>query len=156
MSLTETIKDLPPTLTSALIGALVSYIGALIHNSFHLRTKIDETLLDTRTKLYKPLWLQTQLLPKWPKAQNLTSEQLTKFSESLRNWYFAEGGIYLSQPARKAYGKLQEELTNAVQSPGSTPHVTDSHYDAIQKRCSRLRSQLTKDLMSRTRIFRPY
>lgn len=85
------MEDPLTVIISAIIGAVVSYIGAVIQNFLDMRTTIDKSLRDDRIKVYKVLWKKTELLPKWPKATDVTYEKLAKLSEELRDWYFSEG-----------------------------------------------------------------
>lgn len=136
----------------AIVGALVSYIGALTKNALDARVKIDESLRSTRLELYKVLWQETGLLPRWPRAAGVTYEQLSEMSKRFRDWYFNVGGIYLSMQARRAYGKLQETIALVVVA-AKTDTLSDTDYDAVQKKCSDFRTELTRDLQSRRRAF---
>jgi hypothetical protein len=74
---------------------------------------------------------------------------MLKFSNSLRDWYFTDGGgMFLSRTAHCAYTELQETLT-ALLSRQLTGIVSDEHYDDIRKLCSALRSKLTQHIGSR-------
>ena len=86
---------------SALIGAIVSYIGTVLQNALKVQSKIDENLRNTRIEVYRILWEHTKLLPKWPKSNQVTYEKLFQLSNSLQEWYFDKGGMYLSTEARK-------------------------------------------------------
>jgi hypothetical protein len=131
-----------------------------------LPTDREARLQVIREREYLKLWRMTQVLPKWPKASDVTCERLLQFSKDLQNWYFAGGGMYLSRQAQGTYKALQEVLAGRVR-----PHiergrlartterdrtraarpVTDADYEAIRAKCSSLRTQLTKDLESRRR-----
>lgn len=49
---------------SSLIGTIVSYVGALIKNILETKTKINESVLEKRTDIYKDLWKRTKAIPK--------------------------------------------------------------------------------------------
>lgn len=144
---------------SAIGGAILTAIVFMVKNAVSQRTKIDETVLIERRELYKKLWEKTKLLPKWPKATNVTYEKLHTLSEELRDWYFNEGGIYLSAEARQAYEHVQSSLCQAVEANQNkeaatiAATITDSEYKQIRSFCSALRSELTQDLQSRKRAF---
>jgi hypothetical protein len=138
---------------AALIGAIVAFVGAMIHNAQQLRAKVDENLRDTRTKLYKPLWTLTQLVPRWSKPHTLTCAQMAQFSQTLNAWYYSDGGIYMSLPARRAYSHLQHALEPFVDMQGAGAKTLENkEYNFIAKRCGRLRWELSKDIISRSRI----
>jgi hypothetical protein len=138
--------------TAAIVGGLVSIVVSFAASAFTYRTKVDEGLREKRLTLYKDLWQKTGLLPKWPRRTDLTYEQLHEFSEHLRKWYFDEGGIFLSEKSRDIYGKLQDTI-GAVLSPAPKGLVSQRHekdeYEIVRGKCSDLRSQLARDLLSR-------
>lgn len=140
---------------SAFIGAIVGVIVFAINNATSLRTKIDESLREQRLSVYQDLWGKTKLLPKWPKASDVTYGKLNGLSEELRDWYFGKGGIYLTKESRDAYGEVQKnlcEIVNAHPNEADT-NISDSEYDKIVESCSLLRTKLTDDLQSRKRAF---
>lgn len=120
---------------------------------------IDLDLRKARIAAYQPLWDLTSTLPSWPRDDKLTYSKLKTFSTNMRDWYFGTGGIYLSEPSMKAYRELQdkiwsvlgplkpEEYASLVQ--GAEARDPESHYDSIRLNCSKLRSNLTSDILSR-------
>ncbi|MGH8646275.1 MAG: hypothetical protein ACREX4_18170 [Gammaproteobacteria bacterium] len=145
------MADIETVVISSLVGAAVSYIGAVAKSALDFRTKVDESLIKTRTDVYKVLWKMTALLPKWPRAEDVTYEQIENLSKQFREWYFEEGGIYLSRKAQKAYATLQDTISDVLKasSPGK---VTPKDYDAIRDKCSSLRTEMTEDLLSRRSV----
>jgi hypothetical protein len=132
--------------------------GRSIQNMLSARPKIDESLRDARLPAYKVLWQKTKLLPKWPRSSQVTYEKLAELSGELRDWFFDEGGIYMSWPTTRAYNALQETLTTVVEkhTSGSVlDPVSIEDYDLVREKCSKLRIELTNDLMSRRRAFQP-
>jgi hypothetical protein len=142
------VRNIGPLVTPAVVGAVVSFVVAILSNALSYRAKVDEGLRDTRLALYRVLWKKTELLPKWPRRTDVTYEKLCDLSEELRNWYFGDGGIFLSRAARKSYGKLQDTI-GGILTQQSKGEITDPDYDKVRLRCSDLRSQLTDDLLSR-------
>ena len=86
------------------------------NKALDFRTKVDESLIKTRTEVYKVLWKMTGLLPKWPRAEDVTYEQIKNLSKQFRQWYFEEGGIYLSGRAQKAYASLQDTISDRLKA----------------------------------------
>lgn len=140
---------------SAFIGAIVGVIVFAINNATSLRTKIDESLREKRLLVYQDLWEKTKLLPKWPKASDVTYRKLNGLSGELRDWYFGKGGIYLTKESRDAYGEVQKNLCEIVNahSNKADANISDLEYDKIVESCSLLRTKLTDDLQSRKRAF---
>ena len=134
---------------SAVVGAAFSYVGAIINNILTSRAKVDEGLREKRIGVYHGLWKMTELMPQWPRRTDVTYEMLQAFSQQLCDWYFNQGGMFLSEKARKAYGQLQGTL-DAVIQPGPKGLIQDPpHYEQVRAQCSNLRIELTRDLLSR-------
>ncbi len=136
----------------AAITTLGAFIGALISHFLIQRRSVDLAVHRSRGEVYKAVWEKTGLLPKWPRRTDVKYSDLRRFSEELRNWYFLVGGLYLSDSARAAYGNLQEAL-NDPRRPQGTDTDSDSDYTLLQISCSKLRTELTHDLLSRKRMF---
>jgi hypothetical protein len=145
------MESLLTVVVSSLVGGLVAYVGAVVKNTLDMRAKVDESLRDKRVAVYQKLWQTTEILPKWPRRTDVTYEGLTQFSQGLRDWYFREGGMYLSRQARKAYGELQDTIVELGTS--KTGPITDPVYDEVRDKCSQLRTELTDDILSRRRLF---
>lgn len=144
-------------LISTAAGAIAGFLAALVKGYFDSRAKVDDQLHAARTALYRELWRQSAVLPKWPRAQGVTCERLALLSEWLRDWYFGvgtdaadrvPGGLYLSRAARRRYGKVQATL-KAVSGHAADEVLSDTDYLTVQRVLSRLRNQMTGDLLSR-------
>jgi hypothetical protein len=140
------------SLGMAIVTTLSAFVGALISHFLTQRRGLDLAIYKHRGEAYKLLWEKTSLLPKWPRRADVTYGQIHTLSEELRDWYFHVGGVYLSDPARDAYGDLQEALNDPSRSARPAT-LTTPDYDLLRDRCSDLRTQLTRDLLSRKRMF---
>jgi hypothetical protein len=120
-----------------------------VHNqALQVSAEIDIDLRERRITHYTELWLETSILPKWPRANDVTYERLHTFSMSLRDWYFKGGGMFLSYSSSLAYRVLQDLLTSILDKhPAGL--ISEEHYDQIRDLCSKLRTELTNDLLSR-------
>jgi len=137
-----------------LIGSAAGFLGAVLKDVLASRMKTDTELRELRTPVYKELWKLTEQLPKWPRPE-LDYDDLRRFSEHLKTWYFEKGGIYLSKRSHKRYGAVQDALVDALahEPKGKVP---DRVYELIRVKCSALRTEMTEDLLSRregSRIF---
>jgi hypothetical protein len=141
-----------PSIAIAAITTLGAFIGALISHFLIQRRSVDLAVHRSRGEVYKVVWEKTGLLSKWPRRAGVKYSDLRTLSEELRNWYFLVGGLYLSDSARAAYGNLQEAL-NDPRRPQGADNVSDSDYELVQISCSKLRTELTHDLLSRKRMF---
>jgi len=151
------MTDVFTVIVSALIGAIVSYVGATLKNFIDARAKVDASLRETRIPVYKELWKKTELLPKWSRSEDITYERLDQFSSELRDWYFNQGGVFLSERARAAYGNLQDTIHFVLPKKEKIvlPKKEKKHnlsiedYEQVRQMCSKLRTELTNDLLSR-------
>jgi hypothetical protein len=134
-----------------LIGVVTGFLGALLKSWLDSRLLLDTETRKERWTVYKVLWDSMKAVPKWPRDRELTNEKLLVFSRTCRDWYFSTGGFYLSRPAQKAYGRMQDAITEVTAKKVITEPVEDDEYDLVQEACSALRTQLTKDLHSRQR-----
>ena len=113
-----------------------------------MASAIDTDLRGRRFTVYAELWKKTGTLPQWPRNPEVTYSDLGELTGHLRDWYFINGGIYLSATARSAYGEVQETIISILDKKQSGL-VSDSDYESIRKKCSSLRTELTRDLLSR-------
>lgn len=139
--------------SAVIIAGLAAWLGKVwadrIAQTQKLAQEIDIDLRTKRIGVYEELWKSTAILPKWPRATDVTYEQLLLFSESLRTWYFQKGGMYLSLSTHKsAYGPLQDALADVLRTRKSGP-VSDDDYEQIRICCSTLRTALAGDIESR-------
>lgn len=145
------MESLWSALIGGAVGAVVAAIGSFWQSWVGAKVKVDEALRERRDKDYKVLWKLTGILPKWPKAQ-VTYAELGERTEALRDWYFGGGGLYLSSEARAAYGQAQKALCTAVEGAAEPDRALEgAEYDRLQEALSALRTELTRDLLSRER-----
>jgi hypothetical protein len=141
-------------------GEITSAIETL-KSAIEFASTVDLDLRKARIAAYQPLWKLTDVLPSWPRNQNVTYGELDQFSTDMREWYFGQGGLYLSEPSMKAYRELQDKIWSVLEPlkkreedyksrvQGAEARDPESHYDSIRFNCSRLRSNLTIDILSR-------
>lgn len=119
---------------------------------------VDTELRTMRIKSYSELWQRTKVLPKWPRDPSVGYGSLTELSAGLRGWYFGAqdavpGGMLLTEDAMNAYKALQSQIAEVV-SVYDIAHDTDralapGDYETVRRCASTLRTELTKDLLSR-------
>jgi hypothetical protein len=136
-----------------IVAGLGAWLGKVwadrIAHAQKLAGEIDLDLRKRRIEVYTELWEATAVLPKWPRAQDVTYEAMLALSHTLRHWYFHRGGIYLSRTThRDAYAPLQDTLAEVLKTNSAGP-VSDEHYERIRTRCSALRTALANDIESR-------
>jgi hypothetical protein len=148
-------KDLSTIVISAMTGAITSGAILILKNFLSLRTKIDESVRKDRIEVYKEIWRMMDLLPRWPRRDDVTYGKLKELSECFRRWYFERGGILLSVQSRKAYGDIQQSLCDIFQENAQkiTEFILRPHYDVLRDLCHAFRDELTEDILSRKRAF---
>lgn len=110
---------------------------------------IDLDLRKRRIEVYKRVWKETGLLPKWPEAEGVSYEKLWRLSEWLRDWYFDEGGMYLSRTTHNnGFAPLQDAIAD-LRKQNHTGEITPEHYKLIRSKCSALRTAMALDIESR-------
>lgn len=136
----------------AILG-LAAWLGKVwsdrIAHSEKLRGEVDLDLRKRRIDAYTKIWKETAILPAWPRDPKVTYAHLDKFSAELKQWYFETGGIFLSYNTHhKGYIPLQEAIEMLSAKEKKSP-LDKNDYEAIRKKCSKLRSLLTQDIQSR-------
>jgi hypothetical protein len=139
--------------SAVIVGGVAAWLGKIwadrIVQSQKFLQDIDLDLRKRRLEVYGEIWEATALLPKWPRANDVTYEKLLEFSTSLRTWYFKKGGMYLSRSTqRDAYSTLQDKLSEILVVKKSGP-ISPEHYGEVRERCSALRTALASDIQSR-------
>jgi hypothetical protein len=135
-------------LVTLLIGGL---LGGLLKSMTEMSTNILKDLWTNRYTSYLELWKITAVLPKYPKTNNVTFTNLLDASQRMRDWYFAGGGMLLTQKSKSLYFKLQEELLSNIKTPDDQTPINDTVYYKIQICFSHLRTSMTQDLLSQSR-----
>jgi len=161
---------------TALISALIALIfggllGGLLKLYFDYNSKVVTDLWSKRYEAYSKLWKLTEVLPKYSRKDEVTFDELANFALAMRHWYFETGGILLSDQCRDAYFAIQIKIREVISKVNEEykehykdiviDHVkieTDNGesitvYDVIQKLCSNMRTEMTRDLLSRRRNF---
>ncbi|HLU68820.1 MAG TPA: hypothetical protein VKZ63_21210 [Kofleriaceae bacterium] len=121
---------------------------------------LDVDLRARRAAAYQELWRRTGALPRRPREgegegeregerdRELTCDDVRRLLDDLSAWYFEGGGMWLSSEARRAYDALQEAIAAALERAGPG-RVASGDHEAIRSASSRLRAELSRDLLSR-------
>lgn len=136
-------------IVSALVGGVVSYLGAIIKNKLDMNRTIDNELREKRDKVYKYVWRRTGSLPRRPRLESVTYLDITNLMVDLGTWYYEEGGLYLSGGARRAFSATMDILERVRQNGNETDVLVESDYEEAREACSKLRSGLSQELLSR-------
>jgi len=139
---------------SGVVGIVLTALFGLLTNRQKFREdlqgKYDATLHQQRTDVYLPLWKQLELLARFAPPEPVTTRRLHDLSKTLREWFFHQGGLFLSDDSRHAYLELQMTLVGFVRKHGiSDQELSETLLDPIQEKTTVLRATLSKDIGSR-------
>jgi hypothetical protein len=124
---------------------------ALLNAWISARAGVDENLRSQRLELYPKLWSATAAVSRWPRV-DVTRGSLEELHWALRSWYYARGGLFLSESARARYGDVQELIATPLEHKGDSADVlVVGGYTALMETASALRTALTEDLDTRRR-----
>ena len=109
------------TMQSVLIGGVAGFVPAVItYFSTRFKTRLeltveyDKELQKSRLEAYKKLWGMLDKFAKYGR-EPLTYEMLRKVSDETRNWYFHEGGIYLTRASRTPYFEMKKRMQRLLE-----------------------------------------
>ena len=145
------MSDLVAGALSAATGAIVAYLAARWKSRQEARGTIYERIHETRARLYKELWRKTGLLPRRPRTEPITYGTIAQLGINFRDWYYDEGGMYLSGGSRRAFTVAQDIIEEVKVNGESDTLLSDGDYDMVRQKCSDLRTALTRDLLSSSR-----
>jgi hypothetical protein len=136
---------------TGLLGLLTVGFLALLNAWISARAGVDEDLRSQRLELYPKLWSATAAVSRWPRV-DVTRGSLEELHRDLRTWYYARGGLFLSESARARYGDVQELIATLLTHTGGPADVlVPDGYTALMNTASALRTALTEDLDTRRR-----
>ncbi|MEO7146162.1 MAG: hypothetical protein ABI165_21925 [Bryobacteraceae bacterium] len=140
-------------LVSGVISSALTYFGTRSKIRLDMRVEYDKNLHDKRLELYKQLWPKTEPLARFAPHYVLNYNMVKAVSVDMREWYFKEGGIYLSKRSRKPYFALKKQMQHVIDNGGletrPDAQIDDGARDAILEAASNLRTSLADDIRTR-------
>jgi hypothetical protein len=139
---------LASTVTAAAGVVVASITGVLGYRSarWSLRKELEVDLRRQRLDAFKALWALSEPLAKYGRtgpASHVTPASLEALSNKLRHWYFAQGGMFLTDASRDAYYAFQDALQTVVQSAEDKDQELDEPTrERVREKGSALRSSL--------------
>jgi hypothetical protein len=139
------------------ITAVVTYLATLARARLDLSIEYDKELRQERLAAYQDLWKRLKPLARYSAEQPLTRQVVRATSESMRDWYFDVGGIYLSQLTRGPYFDLKEAMQLLIDSPEWRKEpdqvLPDPALQPLLKCGTTLREALSNDIGTRRQSF---
>jgi hypothetical protein len=139
---------LASTVTAAAGVVVASITGVLGYRSarWSLRKELEVDLRRQRLDAFKALWALSEPLAKYGRtgpASRVTPASLETLSNRLRHWYFAQGGMFLTEPSRNAYFAFQDALQTVIQSAEDKDEELDeATRERVREKGSLLRDSL--------------
>jgi hypothetical protein len=135
-------------LIGAVIGGFISWVTTNARLRRELELLYDRELREKRVAAYSALWRKTKRVPRARLRGEVTGESLQAVREDWHNWYYDEGGIYMSVSVRDAYFAAAAALQTAADA-ASGRDVDDDEYARVYQRTKALRDALTADIGAR-------
>jgi len=145
------VSSLITGFASGIISSVLTYFSTRSKIRLDMRVEYDKTLHDKRLELYKELWPITKPLGRFVPHFSLTYNIVRKAVTDMHEWYFNEGGIYLSKNSRKPYFHLKEQMLRVIDNERleATPdaRIEDKEAcNAILNAATSLRTSLADDI----------
>lgn len=144
----------------AIVSAVISYVSAVV-TYFATRSKLrldmtgeyDRALHEKRLELYKQLWPKTEPLGKYASSDSFTYKTVAAVSLDMHDWYFKEGGLFLSKESRTPYFLLKDAIQRVIEdrqlADKPDQPIPDAARRAIVDAAGRLRTSLADDIRTR-------
>jgi len=149
------VSSLITGFASGVISSVLTYFSTRSKIRLDMKVEYDKSLHEKRLALYKELWPRTEPLGRYKPHFVLTHKIVSEVAANMHNWYFGEGGIYLSKRSRKPYFRLKEKMLCVIDNKQleATPEARigdEEACNAIVNAASRLRTSLANDIRTRS------
>ena len=155
--MSDPVLSLLTGLIAGAITAVVTYFATLAKARLDLSIEYDKELRQERLAVYQDLWKRLKPLARYSVERPLTRQVVRATSDSMRDWYFDVGGIYLSQRTRGPYFDLKEAMQLVIDSPEWRKEpdqvLPDQTLQPLLKCGSALREALSNDIGTRQQSF---
>ena len=113
------VSSLITGFASGVISSVLTYFSTRSKIRLDMKVEYDKSLHEKRLALYKELWPRTEPLGRYKPHFVLTHKIVSEVAANMHNWYFGEGGIYLSKRSRKpkSGGRLDRTSRSGIGSP---------------------------------------
>jgi hypothetical protein len=151
---------MPDTLQSVIIGtvsgalsAVVTYYSTRAKSRLDLAVARDAELHNARLTQYKTLWPMLRPLSRYGREKAVTHATLSEVSRLTRDWYFAEGGLYLTAASRKPYFRWKKHMQELLDDVDLQAHpdqpIEEKDLQAMVQAIGDLHARLSEDLDTR-------
>jgi len=131
------------------VGGVISWLTTNSRLRREVGLLYDRALLDRRLSAYETLWRKTKGVPQIRLMSEVTGASLLKIREDWHDWYYEEGGIFMSAATRKRYYNAIAKLEEVGRRyAGAVP--PDADYRRVYGAVKALRDQMAEDLGARS------
>jgi hypothetical protein len=138
---------------SGILSSVLTYFSTRSKIRLDLTVEYDKDLRKKRLELYKDLWPKTKPLAEFSAEAPLTFDIVKTVTYDMRDWYFAEGGIYLSRRSRRPYFNLkslmEEVLDDKLLQQDHAKPIDGPRLKKILVAVRDLRTSLSDDIRTR-------
>ena len=148
------VSSLITGLASGAVSSVLTYFATRSKIRLDLTAEYDKALHDKRLVLYKEFWPITKPLGRFVPHFSLTYNHVKSAVTDMHEWYFKEGGIYLSKNSREPYFHLKEQMLRVIDNERleATPDARIDDKEAckaILDAATSLRTSLADDIRTR-------
>lgn len=147
------VSSLITGLVSGVLSSVLTYFSTRSKIRLDMRVEYDKALHEKRLALYKALWPKTKPLSEFARDSPITYDTIKTIARETRDWYFDEGGIYLSKRSRQPYFDFKDAMQKVLDDKElKQEHGTElktHRVDAIVAAARRLRTSLADDIGAR-------
>lgn len=110
----------------------------------------DPAVRTLRIPAYTALWRLLKPLARYDRLAPIDRAILLELTVGLREWYFEEGGLFLSEHSRVPYFELKEAIKGTLErTPAQDPEIPGDALGVLLGLASRLRASLAHDIGTR-------
>jgi hypothetical protein len=131
-----------------IVGGLISWLTTNARLRRELELLYDRDLHDKRVAAYKELWRRTKPVPRQRLAGEVTGSTMREVREDWHDWYYSDGGIYMSEAVRTRYFDAVQALEDAADVAESR-ELSPDEYERVYAPVKALRDSLTGDIGAR-------
>ena len=135
-------------------GIIVTYLAAILKYRKEIEIDFDRELREKREDVYSELMKILAYFARYDLPEQINKITLEDKSIRLREWFFNQGGLFLSDKSRDPYFDLKKQIGKLLDKPsyGESPSLEDTdEFKKIIATASLLRHNLAKDIGARRR-----
>jgi hypothetical protein len=146
----DTIQSVLIGGVAGLVSAIVTYFSTLWKTRLELTVEYDKDLQKSRLAAYALLWGILDKIAKYGREGPVTYDVLREVSNATRDWYFHNGGIYLTRASRKPYFQMKKLMQPILDDPhrftNANGNIRKEFLEPIIDAGSALRTSLSDDI----------